>query len=128
MDTTHGHSSSHEEPRPGVSIGRADKDKSQSWALRTQSTPAEAISEADTYNPLQFFDRAQSCRPLPMFERRNSAEAAEASMALIMRLKEGLAEMDRRAGLTLQNSQNVIDACGDAIAAWFKGLSGMFML
>ena len=56
--------------------------------------------------------------------RTNSVLAAEASMELVRRLKASLADMDSRAESMLLSCQSIIDSCGDAIRAWFKGLSG----
>ena len=60
------------------------------------------------------------------FGRTKSASeiAAEKSMELIARLKSGLADVDKKQQQTLSSCQSLLDACGDAIAAWFKGLSG----
>ena len=56
--------------------------------------------------------------------RTRSVEAAEASIDLIRKLKEGIADMDARTGKTLDSGQAMLDACGETIAAYFKGLSG----
>ena len=50
--------------------------------------------------------------------------AAEKSMELIARLKSGLADVEKKRSQTLSSCQSLLDACGDAIAQWFKGLSG----
>jgi hypothetical protein len=60
------------------------------------------------------------------FGRTKSASeiAAEKSMELIMRLKSSVADIEKKQQQTLNSCQSLLDACGDAIAAWFKGLSG----
>jgi hypothetical protein len=53
------------------------------------------------------------------------AAKLEESMAKIRAMKAGLQEIDNRRRASIESCQGLLDACGDAIAAWFKGLSGV---
>lgn len=56
--------------------------------------------------------------------KSESQLSSELAIARIMALKAGIKEMNDRANETLKSCQSLMDACGEAIAAWFKGLSG----
>ena len=63
-----------------------------------------------------------------VFQRTRSAadiaQDADASLAKIRALMAGLQEADAQFTRSLSSCQAVIDACGEAIASWFKGLRG----
>lgn len=50
--------------------------------------------------------------------------ASESAIARIMALRTSIKEQNDRSNKTLSSCQSLMDACGEAIAAWFKGLSG----
>ena len=66
-------------------------------------------------------DRVQ--QQVAELRRTRSVEDCNAAIEKITQMKAGIAAMDARCKSRLDSSQAVIDACGEAIAAWFKGLS-----
>ena len=83
-----------------------------------EEPPPSPPKKMDSYSLMIKLQRTKS----------DSQLAAESAMARIMALKAGIKEMDDRANRTLNSCQSIMDACGDAIAAWFKGLSGAALL
>jgi hypothetical protein len=56
--------------------------------------------------------------------KSDSEIASENAIARIMALRASIQEQNDRSNKTLSSCQSLMDACGEAIAAWFKGLSG----
>ena len=56
--------------------------------------------------------------------KSDSEIASENAIARIMALRASIKEQNDRSNKTLSSCQSLMDACGEAIAAWFKGLSG----
>ena len=93
----------------------------------SQSATTATSLVRSTSVPLQTAPEPQKSKPdcPELIERCKSvSEIAESAMERIRLLKAGIVAMEERASKTLGSCQNLMDACGDAIAAWFKGLSG----
>jgi hypothetical protein len=114
---------------PTLVLGDADDGKSPG-AAAAAAVPAQQLQAEDLIHRRNALDAHES-RMLKAFgkayikrTKSDSEVASENAIARIMALRASITEQNERSNKTLNSCQSLMDACGDAIAAWFKGLSG----